>query len=246
MDFTPKEVQAKFTEGDDGPCYLYWKEMSRTRVWYDESDNTFHTDLDINIIFEGYELECIEYCLDDLIDKIIEEMGKRGITIHPAHPVDSYESDHEELVHIVIEEMKRRGCSITYETIRKLKNTTDFTPKDVQAKFKDMVNGQEHYIYWKEVPRTKVWYDESDNTFHSNIGINLAFEGYNINEVISCFTDLLNKIEEEMKKRGVHGALPYDSYESDHEELVPLVIEEMRRRGRKMTYETIQKLKEQS
>ena len=124
MDFTPHDVLTEFLkliESDNNYCYIYWKEIPRTKVWYDETDNTFHTDLDINIVFEGYKLCEVNICLYDLHDKVINEMEKRGISLHPEHPVDSYESDHEELIHIVIEEMKRRGTTITYETIQKIK-----------------------------------------------------------------------------------------------------------------------------
>jgi hypothetical protein len=69
--------------------------MPKTKVWYDESDNTFHTDLDINIVFEGYAIKDIDVCLDDLVDTIIKTMRKRGVILHAVHPFDAYEATHK-------------------------------------------------------------------------------------------------------------------------------------------------------
>lgn len=98
MNFTPHDVRVEFLRlinGDEEPCYIYWKEIPRTKVWYDESDNTFHTDLDINIVFDGYDVDDVDLCLYDLHDKIIKEMEKRGITIHDAFIEESYEATHK-------------------------------------------------------------------------------------------------------------------------------------------------------
>ena len=96
MNFSPQDVQAEYTRLKDGrEPYIYWKEIPRTKVWYDESDNTFHTDLDINIVFEGYKLCEVNICLYDLHDKVINEMEKRGISLHDAFLEESYEATHD-------------------------------------------------------------------------------------------------------------------------------------------------------
>ena len=95
MNFTPKDIQAEFLKLIDNNkeyCYISWKEIPKTKVWYNESDNTFHTDLNINIVFEGYAINEIDNCLDDLVDKIIKTMEKRGIILHAVHPFDAYEA----------------------------------------------------------------------------------------------------------------------------------------------------------
>ena len=96
MDFTPQDVQAEYTRLKDGrEPYIYWKEIPRTKVWYDETDNTFHTDLHFKIVFEGYKLNEVNICLYDLHDKIIIEMKKQGVEIHDAFIEESYEAIHD-------------------------------------------------------------------------------------------------------------------------------------------------------
>ena len=43
-----------------------------------------------------------------------------------------------------------------------------FTPEQVQEAFEKQLDGREPYYYWKEIPPSKVWYDKTDNCFHTS------------------------------------------------------------------------------
>lgn len=62
--------------------YFYWKEIEPSKIWYDESDNCFHTSDGIIHEFDGYELDDMRFCLMDLYDKIISSYKNKGIILH--------------------------------------------------------------------------------------------------------------------------------------------------------------------
>ena len=76
-------------------------------------------------------------------------------------------------------------------------------PKKVQKAFLEHLDGREPYYYWKEIPPSKVWYDEDDNCFHTSDGIMMKFEGYELDEMRFCLWDLYKKIIAEYKNRGI-------------------------------------------
>lgn len=69
-----------------------------------------------------------------------------------------------------------------------------FTPEQVQATFLEQLDGREPYFYWMKLPPTKVWYDATDNCFHTSVGISQEFEGYELDEVCFCLSDLHQKL----------------------------------------------------
>ena len=78
-----KQVQNAFMEQLDGrEPYYYWKEIPPTKIWYNETDNCFHTSDGITHEFKGYELDDMRFCLQDLYLKIIATYKSKGITIH--------------------------------------------------------------------------------------------------------------------------------------------------------------------
>lgn len=87
MIYNPTTVQKAFTEHLDGrEPYFYWKEMPPTKIWYDETTNSFHTDVGISIEFINYNISDIGECLMDLYQKIIVEYKRKGITLHNEFP----------------------------------------------------------------------------------------------------------------------------------------------------------------
>ncbi len=83
MNYTPQQVQEAFEKQLDGrEPYYYWKEIPPSKVWYDKTDNCFHTSDGITHEFKGYELNDIDYCLWDLYDKIIKSYKDKGIILH--------------------------------------------------------------------------------------------------------------------------------------------------------------------
>ena len=78
-----------------------------------------------------------------------------------------------------------------------------YTPEQVQEAFKKQLDGREPYYYWKEIPPAKVWYDETDNCFHTSDGIVQEFEGYELDEVCFCLQDLYLKIIATYKSKGI-------------------------------------------
>ena len=85
-----------------------------------------------------------------------------------------------------------------------------YDPKLVQEAFLNQLDGREPYYYWKEVPPSRVWYDEKDNCFHTSDGVVHEFKGYKLDEMCFCLWDLYEKIIAEYKNRGIviHDEIP--------------------------------------
>ena len=79
----------------------------------------------------------------------------------------------------------------------------NYTPQQVQEAFEKQLDGREPYYKWKEIPPSKVWYDETDNCFHTSDGIVQEFVGYELNEVCFCLQDLYLKIIATYKSKGI-------------------------------------------
>lgn len=85
-----------------------------------------------------------------------------------------------------------------------------YNPKLVQKAFLKHLDDREPYFYWKEIPATKIWYDDTDNCFHTDVGISVEFKDYDISEIGECLWDLYQKIIAEYKRKGIilHNAFP--------------------------------------
>ena len=69
-----------------------------------------------------------------------------------------------------------------------------YTPEQVQEAFEKQLDGRPPYFVWEDLPPTKVWYDATDNCFHTSVGISQEFEGYELDEVCFCLSDLRDKL----------------------------------------------------
>lgn len=77
----------------------------------------------------------------------------------------------------------------------------NFTPEEIQQAFLDQLDGREPYFYWLNLPPTKVWYEPTDNSFHTNVGISQKFDGYKLTEMCFCLSDLYDKLLENYVKK---------------------------------------------
>ena len=80
---------------------------------------------------------------------------------------------------------------------KRIKNNFDimqYTPEQVQEAFEKQLDGRPPYFVWEDLPPTKVWYDATDNCFHTSVGISQEFEGYELDEVCFCLSDLRDKL----------------------------------------------------
>lgn len=53
----------------------------------------------------------------------------------------------------------------------------------VEQKFEEYLSGREPYFYWTEMPKTRIWYDADSNTFKTDIGIDISFDNYDIEDL---------------------------------------------------------------
>ena len=98
MKHTKEQIQDALNKQFNGkPTYFIWQEIPPVKIWYDEIDNTFKTNVGISVCFDDYELEnCykfdgktpelgIEDCIDALYEKIYDTYLEKGIMLHELH-----------------------------------------------------------------------------------------------------------------------------------------------------------------
>ena len=69
------------------------------------------------------------------------------------------------------------------------------------------------YFHFREIPPVRIWYDGSDHSLHTSVGVSIDFESYE-NNYLDCFMKpdygitrclgaLYDKIVAEFKERGI-------------------------------------------
>ena len=94
------------------------------------------------------------------------------------------------------------------------------TTEEIQAAFEyyltiPYITGEKFdpYFRFKEIPPVRIWYDGSDHSFHTSVGVSIDFESYE-NNYLDCFMKpdygigtclgaLYDKIVDTFKERGV-------------------------------------------
>lgn len=71
----------------------------------------------------------------------------------------------------------------------------------------------EPYFHFKEIPPVKIWYDGSDHSFHTSVGVSLDFERYETDYldyqmkpdygIGTCLGALYDKIVDTFEEQGV-------------------------------------------
>jgi len=70
------------------------------------------------------------------------------------------------------------------------------------------------YFHFREIPPVRIWYDGSDHSFHTSVGVSIDFEKYETNYldyrmkpdygIGNCLEALYNKIVDVFKEKGVN------------------------------------------
>lgn len=54
------------------------------------------------------------------------------------------------------------------------------TKEQIQEALDRQFDWHPTYFIWQEIPPVRIWYDESDNTFKTSVGINVCFDDYEV------------------------------------------------------------------
>ena len=58
------------------------------------------------------------------------------------------------------------------------------TKQQIQEALDRQFDWHPTYFIWREIPPVKIWYDDTDNTFKTSVGINVCFDDY---ELENCY-----------------------------------------------------------
>ena len=80
--------------------------------------------------------------------------------------------------------------------------------EEFRRKLDEHTGDRESAFYWKEAPKTEVWFDASTNELCSNLGIRIKCDKYD--EVYDCIGDLYDAVVSYYKANGiyVHESIP--------------------------------------